>query len=183
VKVHAVFGAVSMKIKVLYLASLREQLGKGRRRSRNPARDLHGRGLARAADGSRRGLAGGACTRAVPARRRQPGNGAAGDAGETGDEIAFLPSGDGRLRCRCVSRRRTSTRAPRSRRSGAATPKIGAVASFIGVCRDANDGHRGDEDDSRTLSRHDREGARKNRRRGEGRWNVMKCSWFTASAS
>ena len=38
-------------------------------------------------------------------------------------------------------------------------PKIGAVASFIGIVRDLNEGASSGLDHARALSRHDRQGA------------------------
>ncbi len=40
-----------------------------------------------------------------------------------------------------------------------ANPKVGAVASFIGVVRDVNEGDRGTGHDPGALSGHDRAGA------------------------
>ena len=79
--VHAVLGAVSMKVKVLYFAGLREQLGK-------PGEDLELPPATSTVAGLRTHLMarGGAWQSALAqrqgaARRREPGDGAADDAG------------------------------------------------------------------------------------------------------
>src|SRR5258708_23746864 len=94
-EVHAVFGAVSMKVKVLYLASLREQLGKSGEDLEIPPATSTVPGL-RALLMARGGawqaaLAQGKALRAaVHQEMAQPAT-----AGKPGDEIAFFPPAPG----------------------------------------------------------------------------------------
>src|SRR5258708_9595336 len=90
-EVHAVFGAVSMKVKVLYLASLREQLGKsGEDLEIPPATSTVAglRALLMARGGAwQAALAQGKALRvAVNQEMAQPAT-----AGKPGDEIPFFP--------------------------------------------------------------------------------------------
>src|SRR5262249_6035301 len=92
------------------------------------------------AHGARRRMAVRARSRARASRRGQPGDGAAHHAGQAGRRDRLLPAGHRGLAMTVRIQTGDFDAGAEIAALRRGDPKVGAVASFIGVCRDANDG-------------------------------------------